>query len=148
MSYVENKKIGLSYSLGETFEAGIKLTGQEVKSVKRKQGSLEGGKVIVRGGEAFIIGAFIPPYQVNNADKSYDPYRVRKLLLTSKEIEKLYYESENKSLTILPLSLYGKGVLIKCSLALGKRKTKGDKREDLKEKESRRDLRNVSHGMI
>ena len=148
MSYVENKKIGLSYSLGETFEAGIELNGQEVKSVKRKQGSLEGGKVIVRGGEAFIIGAFIPPYQVNNADKSYDPYRVRKLLLTSKEIEKLYYESENKSLTILPLSLYGKGVFIKCSLALGKRKTKGDKREDLKEKESRRDLRNVSHGMI
>ncbi len=148
MSYILSKKIGLTYTLGETFEAGIELNGQEVKSVKGKHGSLDGARVIVRGGEAFLIGAFIPPYQPGTAGKGYDPYRIRKLLLTKKEIEGLYHEEENKSLTILPLSLYGKGVFIKCSLALGKRKSKGDKREDLKEKDSKRELRNVSNGML
>jgi SsrA-binding protein len=148
MSFIVSKKVGLTYTLGETFEAGIELTGQEVKSVKGKQGSLDGARIIVRGGEAFLIGAFIPPYQIGTAGKGYDPYRIRKLLLTKKEIEQLYHEEENKHLTILPISLYGKGVFIKCSLSLGKRKTKGDKREDLKEKDSKRELRNVSNVML
>lgn len=143
MNYVENKKAGLDFVLLESFEAGIELIGQEVKSVKSKLGSLDGSRVIVRGGEAFIIGLFIPPYQVNNAGKNYDAHRVRKLLLTKKEIEELYHESENKHLTLIPISLYGKGRVIKCKFSLGKRKTKGDKRESLKEKDSVRELRNV-----
>lgn len=147
MSFIVSKKIGLTHTLGETFNAGIELTGQEVKSVKKKQGSLDGARVIVRGGEAYLIGSFIPPFQANNAGKSYDEHRIRKLLLTKKEIERLYYESENKHLTIVPLSLYGKGVFIKCSLALAKIKSKGDKRESLKEKDSKRELRNAEREM-
>ncbi len=147
MSFVENKKAGLDFELQESFEAGIKLTGQEVKSLKQKHGSLDGARVIVRGGEVFIVGMFVPPYQVLNAGKDYDAHRVRKLLLSKKEIEDLYRESENKHLTMIPLSLYSKGLLIKIRFALGKRKTKGDKRESLKEKESKRDLRNISHSV-
>jgi SsrA-binding protein len=147
MSFIVNKKASLTHTLGEHFDAGIELTGQEVKSVKQKQGSLEGARVIVRGGEVYLIGSFIPPFQANNAGKSYDGHRIRKLLLTKKEIEKLYYESENKHLTIIPLSLYGKGVFIKCSFVLAKIKTKGDKRESLKEKDSKRELRNAEREM-
>ncbi len=147
MSFVISKKVGLLYTLGETFDAGIELIGQEVKSIKKKQGSLDGARVIIRGGEAYLIGAFIPPFQAGNAGKSYDEHRVRKLLLTKKEIERLYHESENKHLTMVPLSLYGKGVFIKCSFALAKIKSKGDKRESLKEKDSKRELRNVEREM-
>jgi SsrA-binding protein len=114
MQFVHNKKAHLTYSLGETFESGIELTGQEVKSIKGKQGSLDGARVILRGGEAYLIGCFIPPYQANNAGKSYDPHRVRKLLLSRKELAGLYKDGEEKNLTIIPLSLYSKGLFIKC----------------------------------
>jgi SsrA-binding protein len=147
MKYVQNKKAGLSFTILETFEAGIELLGLEVKSVKKHQGTLDGARVILRGGEAFVIGLTISPYQAQNTPKSYDESRVRKLLLSQKEIALLYKEVESKRLTIIPLSLYGKGRLIKCEIALAKQKSKGDKRESLKEKDSKRDLRNVSRGM-
>src|SRR3954464_7576916 len=86
---VINKKIGMDYEILETFEAGLELLGFEVKSIRSHHGSLLGSYVTIRGGEAFLIGAEIPPYQEKNTPESYNGRRNRKLLLTKTEIEKL-----------------------------------------------------------
>lgn len=137
---IENKKAGLNYEWLETYEAGIELLGGEVKSLKGKQGSLEGARVIVRGQEVFLVGAFVPPYQINNIIGEYDPYRTRRLLLTKKEIDELAGRGEQKGLTIVPLSVYNKNRFIKVKIAVARGKKKFDKREDLKKKESKRDI--------
>src|ERR1700733_6074254 len=102
--YAENRKARFNYEILEKYEAGIELLGVEVKSVRGGQMSLEGAFVIVRGGEAFLINSNIPPYQVKNAPKDYDPLRNRKLLLTQKELQILSASEKNKSLTIVPIS--------------------------------------------
>jgi SsrA-binding protein len=103
--------------------------------------SLEGSFVIVRGGEVFLINANIPPYQLNNVSKDYDPLRNRKLLLTKKEIEKLADSEKNKSLTIIPISVYNKDRKIKLEIVLAKGKKKKDKRESIKKRETDREIR-------
>ena len=85
-NYAENRKARFNYEILEKYETGIELLGTEVKSVRGGQMSLEGAFVIVRGGEAFLINANIPPFQPKNAPKDYDPLRNRKLFLTKKEI--------------------------------------------------------------
>jgi SsrA-binding protein len=137
---VENKKTGLNYEWLETYETGIELLGGEVKSLKGKQGSLEGSRVLIRGGEAYVVGMFIPPYQINNINPSYDPYRTRRLLLAKKEIAELADRGEQRGLTIVPLSVYNKGRFLKVKIAVARGKKKFDKREDLKRKESKRDI--------
>ena len=141
MSLVLNKKAGLNYEITEHYEAGIELLGLEVKSVRAGRMSLEGAFVIVRGGECFLINANTPPYQVNNTPKDYDPLRNKKLLLTKKEIRELADSGTNKSLTIIPLSVYNKGRKIKVSIALAKGKKKFDKRETIKKRETDREIR-------
>lgn len=141
MKLVESKKLHLTYVINDTIEAGIELFGYEVKSLRKKQGSLDGAKIIVRGGEAFIVGSYIPPYQASNTPKSYDPYRTRRLLLSKNEIQDLYNIEQAKTLTIAPHSLYLKSTLIKCEVALCKKKDARDKREDIKKDISRRELR-------
>ncbi len=143
MRLIENKKLGLSYSVEDKIEAGIELLGTEVKALRQKLGSLEGGKAIVRGGEVFLVGIFIPPYQENNTPKSYDPYRTRKLLLNKSEILKIIRLEESKNLTIVPISLYIKNNLVKCEIGLCKKKQKGDKRENIKKDIARRELKNA-----
>jgi len=140
-SYAENRKARFDYEILEKYEAGIELLGSEVKSVRGGQMSLEGSFVIVRGGEAFLINASIPPYQVKNAPKDYDPLRNRKLLLTKKEIAELAGSEKNRSLTIVPISVYNKGRKIKVNIALVKGKKKFDKRESIKKRETEREVR-------
>ena len=140
-SYAENRKARFDYEVLEKFEAGIELVGAEVKSVRGGQISLEGSFVIVRGGEAFLINANVPPYQPANAPKDYDPLRNRKLLLTKKEIGELEASGKNKSLTIVPISVYNKGRKIKVEIALAKGKKKFDKRETIKKRETDREVR-------
>ena len=82
--YAENRKARFNYEILGKYEAGIELLGSEVKSVREGQMSLEGAFVIIRGGEAYLINANIPPYQPKNAQKDYDPLRNRRLLLTKK----------------------------------------------------------------
>ena len=137
---IENKKAYFNYEILEKFEGGIELVGLEVKSVKNKRGSLEGTHIIVRGGEAFLIGMQIPPYQPNNTPKDYDPLRNRKLLLTKKEIGILAEAESKKGLTIVPISLYTKGRKIKVSLGIGRGKKKYDKRESIKKRDTERDV--------
>ncbi|MDB5259792.1 MAG: SsrA-binding protein SsrA-binding protein [Candidatus Nomurabacteria bacterium] len=143
MKLVENKKLTLVYSIQNTFEAGIELEGHEVKSLRSKLGSLEGSKVLIRGGEAFLVGVYIPPYQAANTEKSYDPYRTRKILLNKEEIEEMYNFEMTKTLTLHPISLYTKGNLIKCEVAVCKKKDTRDKRQDIKKDIDRRELRNL-----
>ncbi len=141
MRLVESKKLHLTYVITNAKEAGIELFGFEVKALRKKLGSLEGAKVIVRGGEAFLVGSYIPPYQASNTPKSYDPYRTRRLLLNKEELFDLYTIEQAKSLTLAPHSLYLKNNLIKCEIAFCKKKSTRDKREDIKKDISRRELR-------
>lgn len=138
--FVNNKKVGFDYEIVEKFEAGIELFGFEVKSIKKNQGSLEGSYIIVRGGEAFLVNCFIPPYQENNTPKDYEARRNRKLLLTKDEIKKLG-EVDSTGLTVVPISLYNKNNLIKVSLAIVRGKKKYDKRETIKKRETDRSVR-------
>jgi SsrA-binding protein len=140
-SYAENRKARFNYEILEKYETGIELLGTEVKSVRNGQMSLEGAFVIVRGGEAFLINANIPPYQIKNAPKDYDPLRNRKLLLTKKEIAELAGSEKNKSLTIVPISVYNKNRKIKVEIALVKGKKKFDKRETIKKRDTDREIR-------
>ena len=133
----------MTYEVTETFQAGIELEGYEVKSLRQKLGSLDGSKVIIRGGEAFLVGSYIPPYQPANTPKSYDEHRTRKLLFNKAEIQRLANEEEKKTLTLHPISLYTKNNLVKCEVALCKKLQKHDKRENIKKDIARRELRNV-----
>ena len=140
-NYAENRKARFDYEILEKYETGIELLGTEVKSVRGGHMSLEGSFAIIRGGEAFLVNANIPPFQPKNAPKDYDPLRNRKLLLTKKEIAELAQSEKNKSLTIVPLAVYNKGRKIKVSVALSKGKKKFDKRETIKKRETDREIR-------
>ncbi|MDE2213266.1 MAG: SsrA-binding protein SmpB [Patescibacteria group bacterium] len=140
MNLIEHKKARFNYDFLEHYEAGIELLGFEVKSVRKGNGKLEGSHVVVRDGEAFIVGMSIPPYQPLNTPQSYDPERTRKLLLTKKEIALLAGFEGQKGLTIVPIALYSKGRTIKLSVAIARGRKKHDKRRVIKERESRREI--------
>jgi SsrA-binding protein len=141
MKLIDNKKLGLTYSVSETIQAGIELFGFEVKSLRKKLGSLEGARIIVRGGEAFVVGMYIPAYQPANTPKDYDEHRTRRLLLNKKELDYLGGIEHTKTLTLIPSSLYLSNRLIKCTVAVCKRKQAHDKRELIKKDIARRELR-------
>lgn len=138
---IRNKKAHLDYETLKSFEAGIELHGFEVKSLRDKDGSLEGSHATVRGGEAFLIGAHIPPCQPANAPKEFDPYRVRKLLLTRKEIAELADAEAQKGLTLVPFSVYNKGRKLKVELNIVRGRKKFDKRDVIKKRDTERELR-------
>ncbi len=139
-SFIESKKAGFNYEFLEKYEAGIELLGFEVKSVRLGRGSLEGAHIIIRGGEAFLIGMRIDPYQAGNTTMEYVPDHMRRLLLTKKEIAILAEEESKKGLTIIPLSLYNKGSKIKVSLAVARGKKKFDKRDTIKKRDTDREI--------
>ncbi len=140
-SLIYNKKINLDYEILESFEAGIELLGLEVKSLRDNQGSLLGAHITVRGGEVYIIAMNIPPFQIKNTAKEYDPKRNRKLLLKKSEIQNLATLEAKKGLTIVPVSVYSKGKKIKVQIAVVRGKKKFDKREDIKKRTVDRDIR-------
>ena len=141
MTLVEYKKAFMKYLPFETFSAGIELLGTEVKSLRAKQGSLDGARVVVRGGEAFITGMTIPAYQAANAPKDYDPERPRRLLVTRKELLVLAGAESKKGLTTVPLEVYSSGRLVKVRIAIARGKAKADRREDLKKHDAMREAR-------
>lgn len=139
-SLVYNKKASLKYQIIETFGAGMELFGFEVKALRQKQGSLDGAHVVIRGNEAYLIGALIPPYQSKNAPQDYDPKRNRRLLLTAREISRLAGSEKQRGLTIVPISVYNKGRYLKIQVAVVRGRQKHDKRETLKERDAKRDM--------
>lgn len=136
---IENKKARLRFEILETYQAGLELAGYEVKSIRSKLGSLDGSRVIVRGGEAFIVGMTVPPFQIANAPKTYDPERPRRLLLSRKEIGELLDAESKKGLTVVPLEMYNTGRYLKARIAIVRGKGKADRREDLKRLEAKKE---------
>ena len=138
---IDYKKAHFNYEILEKIEAGIELLGIEVKSIKKSQGSLDGSYVIIRGGEAYMVNTFVPPYQENNTPKEYEPRRNRRLILGKKEIKHLADIEGGKGLTIVPISIYNKGTLLKVSIAVVRGKKQHDKRESIKKRETDRTVR-------
>lgn len=138
--YIDNRKAHFNYTIEDTFEAGVELVGHEVKSVKNGSGNINSAFCIVRGGEAYIVGMHIPPYQPHNTDPAYDPDRTRRLLLSKKEIKKLADKDSTKGLTLVPISLYSKGPYIKVSIAVARGKRVIDKRETIKKRDLDREM--------
>jgi SsrA-binding protein len=139
-TYISHRRASFDFELLEMLEAGISLLGTEVKSIRTGHGKLEGAYVIIRGKEAFLVGASIPAFQKKNVDASYDPERPRKLLLTQKELTELEQKSEKQGLTIVPLKLYNKGTKLKLEIAIARGKKKQDKRQSIKERDTNRDI--------
>lgn len=137
---IQNKKARFDYEILEKLAAGIELFGFEVKSLRGKSGSLEGSYVTIRGGEAYLINASIPPFQPNNTPKGYDPKRNRRLLLTKKEIMRLASIENKKGLTTVPLSVYNQGRKIKVEIGVVRGKKQFDKRQTLKKRDAYREI--------
>ena len=143
MALIENKRAGFDYEILEEIESGIELLGTEVKSLRDGHGSLKGARVVARGGEAYLVGATIPAWQIANAATSYDPERPRRLLLHQKEILRIASAESEKGLTIIPLEVYTAGRFVKARIAIVRGKGKSDKREDLKKKDAERETGRV-----
>ncbi len=141
--YVNNRKAKFNFEILETMEAGLVLYGFEVKSIRQGKAKLDGSYVVVRGGEAFLVGAIISPYQAVNTPKDYDRERARQLLLSKKELARLEQQTETARLTAVPLKLYNKGRYIKLELAIVRGKKKHDKRETLKKRDSQREISRI-----
>ena len=138
MTLLENKRVGLDYEILETIEAGLELLGFEVKSLRAGHGSLKGARVVARGGEAYLVGATVPPWQPANAPKSYDPERARRLLLSKKEILRVASAESEKGLTIVPLSVYNRNRKLKLGIAIARGKKKEDRRLTIRAREEKR----------
>lgn len=134
----QNKKARHEYFILETIECGIELFGTEVKSVRQGKVNLTDSYASIDNGEVFIKGMNISPFEKGNIFNK-DPLRVRKLLLHKKEIRKLIGQIQQDGLTLIPLSVYLKGSLVKVSLAVAKGKKLYDKRQDIAKRDAKRD---------
>ncbi len=137
----KNKKAGYNYHILDKIEAGLVLTGQEVKSLHANKVSLTGAFISIKGSEAYLLGCNISPYQVNNTPDSYNPQRERKLLLKRREISELVGKTKEKGVTLIPLSIYTRKNFIKLEVAVARGKKKYDKREVIKKRDIDRDIR-------
>lgn len=136
---IQNPGVFYHYKILETFEAGVKLKGFEVKSLREGKGSLKGSYVTIKDGEVYLVNAIIPPYQPKNTPKDYSENRERKLLLKKKEINYLIGKIKEKGITVVPLKLYSKGNLIKLEIALAK----GIKKYEKRERERKREFQKI-----
>lgn len=143
MKKVLNRKARFNYQLGERIEAGVVLTGAEVKSAKLGQVSLnESFARIDDKGEAWLLNAHIHPYKFAS-NEDYEPTSSRKLLLKKAEIEHLLKQLEGKSLSLIPTAIYTKKNRIKIELTIGKGKKSWDKRQTIKKREQDREIRGI-----
>ena len=134
-----NKKAYHDYFVLEKYEAGVELAGTEVKSLRQGRVNLKDSWCSVVKGELFVNGMHISPYDHGNI-WSKDPMRVRKLLMHKREINKLFGTLQQQGLSLIPLSVYFKGSLVKLELGLCKGKKLYDKREDAARKSAKRDI--------
>jgi len=137
--FARNRKALHDFDIEETYEAGISLTGPEVKSVRAGRANLKESYVRIRDGEAFLIGAHISPYQ-NATNIPQYPTRDRKLLLHRKEIARLTGKSQEDGKTLIPLKLYSKDDNIKLEVAVASRKRQYDKRREIARKTAEREM--------
>jgi SsrA-binding protein len=137
-----NKKAYHDYFIEEKFEAGMVLTGTEVKSLRMGKANLNDAFAQIKSSEAFLNNLHISPYEFGNRE-NHDPDRARKLLLHKKEIVKLFSKIREQGYTLIPLRLYFKEGMVKAELGLAKGKKLYDKREDLKKKDHQREMAQV-----
>ena len=133
----KNRKARYEYFIEDTLEAGIVLTGTEVKSIRQGKVNIRESYASIENGEAFIVNMHISPYEQGNI-QNVDPLRKRKLLLHKREIGRLSEAINQKGLTLIPLSIYLKDSLVKLEIATGKGKKLYDKREDIARKDAKR----------
>jgi SsrA-binding protein len=136
---VQNRKARHDYFIEEIFEAGIALTGTEVKSLRLGRANLKDSYAAIKNGEVFVYGLHISPYDMGNRF-NHDPLRVKKLLLHRFEINKLIGYTQRKGFTLVPLSLYFKKGKVKVELAVAKGKKLYDKREDIAKRDAMREI--------
>ncbi|WP_271005044.1 SsrA-binding protein SmpB [Listeria seeligeri] len=135
----QNKKARHDYAIEETFEAGIVLQGTEIKSVRNARVNLKDSYARIDKGEIFLHNMHISPYEQGNR-YNHDPLRTRKLLLHKKQISRLIGETKESGYSIVPLKMYIKDGYAKVLIGLARGKKKYDKRQDLKQKEAKRDI--------
>lgn len=135
----QNKKAFHDYFMLDTYEAGIELKGTEIKSVRKGSVNLKDAFIRIKNDEAFIENMHIAPYEQGNIF-NHEPLRTRKLLLHKKQIKKLQKEVKENGLTIVPTKLYFNTSKLKVEIALARGKKLYDKRQDLKEKDAKRDV--------
>ena len=134
-----NRRARFDYEVQETFEAGLVLLGSEVKSLRNHGASIGESFATVKAGEVWVMGLHISPYAFAR-DGGHDPLRPRKLLLHRREIERITSRVAERGLTLVPLRMYFRDGKAKMELALAKGRTKGDKRQVIREREERREM--------
>lgn len=137
--YAENKKATYNYAIEDEFEAGVSLSGPEVKSIRDGHISIKESYATLRGSEVFLTNAHISPYKPAQQD-GYTPTQPRKLLLKKDEINKLSGKVLSEKFVLVPLKVYDKNGKIKVKIGLGKGKKKYDKREQIKKRDIARDV--------
>jgi SsrA-binding protein len=135
-----NRKARHEYTVLDTFEAGIVLKGPEVKSLRRGNANLSDGYVMIREGEAWLVGTHISPYE-QGSYANVEPTRNRKLLLHKQEIRKFLARTKERGLTLIPLKMYFKNGVAKVLVGLAHGKTQYDKRHDIAKREAERTIR-------
>jgi SsrA-binding protein len=134
-----NRRARHKYEILERFEAGLELRGSEVKSLREGKAQIAEAYAAVDGGEVWLRGAYIPPYEPASME-NHDPERPRKLLLHRREIERLIGKTQQRGLTLVPLRIYFKGPRAKLELALARGKEQRDKRRELRDRDQRREV--------
>jgi SsrA-binding protein len=134
-----NRRARRNYTVVETVEAGLALLGSEVKSMREGRLDLKDSYAVVRDGEAYLLGAYIAPYEFAR-EGGHEPERERKLLLHRREIDRIAGHIAEKGLTLIPLQVYFKGGKAKVELGLAKGKTTYDKRQSIKERDHEREM--------
>ncbi|MBR1539767.1 MAG: SsrA-binding protein SmpB [Clostridia bacterium] len=128
-----------NYTIESTFEAGIVLSGTEIKSIRNGKVNIKDTYVMIKNGEAFVLGMHISPYEQGNIFNK-DPLRDRKLLLHKREIMRLYGMIKSKAVSLIPITLYWKDRKVKMEVGIGKGKKLYDKREDMAKKDAMRKI--------
>lgn len=135
----QNRKAFHDYQIEETYEAGMMLTGTEVKSLRDGKANLKDSYVLIKDGAAYLLNCHISPYSHGNI-MNHDPLRTRKLLLHKKEITKLQGKAAQKGYSLIPLKIYFKGPRAKLEFGLGRGKRQYEKRETIKKREADREI--------
>ncbi len=143
-----NRKAFHEFAIQDTLEAGLVLTGTEVKSLRGKGCSLVDGFVRIKDGQAWLVNVHIPPYEQGTFFSQHEPRRDRKLLLHARELHRLAGRLHEKGLTLLPLRMYFRRNCVKVELGLARGKKLYDKREAIKAREIRRELERAARRRV
>ncbi len=143
MSIAENRRARYDYHVEETYEAGMVLTGWEIKAIRAGQVQLTDGYVVIRDGELYLIGCRINALRSASTHVSPEADRTKKLLMRKEEIRRLIGKVEQRGFTLVPLDLHYKGGHVKVQLALAKGKAEHDKRHTIKDREGQREIERV-----